>query len=247
MSLREEYLIVQGLESYTPERKEGRERIKLFGKIYEENKEFFGSKILDLACGGGIFSNFLAEKGHRVVGIDILEDMLKIARKFAPKTNKPKFIRADLLKFEFKEKFDTAIFLGNSITHFSPKNFAKLVANVKEKIKYFVISYRDSVSWGFTNTLKLIIIEEKEKFDVVDLYKGYEEEEGKIVKYRIIFPLNKKVVADYYLYNPATVEGIMFASGFKLVKRVKTESEMEKYFDFYENLNVQKIRNEQIA
>ena len=236
MSLKDEYLIVQGLDEYSPEGKRGRERRKFFEKIYEENKKFFGKKILDLACGGGIFSNFLAEKGHEVVGVDVLEDMLKIARKFAPKTNKPKFIKADLLKFDLKEKFDTAIFLGNTISHFSPKNFAKLIANIKEKIKYFVISYRDSISWGFTNTLKLILIEEKEKFDVVDLYKGYEGEEGKIVKYRIIYPLNKKVVVDYYLYNPAVVKGIMLASGFKLIKRIKTESKMESFFDFYEKL-----------
>jgi len=172
--LEKEYLLVQDLEAYDQSSEKGKERIKVFEEFYNTHKQFFGKKVLDLACGGGIFSIFLAEKGHKVVGVDILDVMLEIAKRNAPKNNPPKFIKANLLEFVPEENFDTAVFLGNSIPHFSPKDFVKILKNIKEKIRYFIISYRDSIAWGFEGKLKLIIIEEKENFDVIDLYKGYD-------------------------------------------------------------------------
>jgi len=35
-----------------------------------------GRKVLDMACGTGIFSRYLAKKGTQVVGIDLSEKML---------------------------------------------------------------------------------------------------------------------------------------------------------------------------
>ncbi len=37
--------------------------------------------LLDIGCGAGLLSNFLAEKGHTVTGIDLSENSLKIAQK----------------------------------------------------------------------------------------------------------------------------------------------------------------------
>ena len=230
--LKKEYFYIEDFEKYVPNTQKAKERLKIFEDFYNRNKEYFGEKILDLACGAGLFSVFLSNKGHKVLGVDIQDLMLNIAKKY--ENENLKFIKEDLTKFVPKENFDTAIFLGNSIAHFQPKEFVQIIKNIKDKIKYFVISYRDSIAWGFTGTLKQIIIEEKKDFDVIDLYKEYDGENGKIVKYVIIYPKNEKVVFDYYLYNPAIVEAIMFALGFKLVKREKCEKDMEKYFEIYE-------------
>jgi len=234
--LRKEYEIVEGFESYDIRFEDARERLKRFEEFYNKNKDFFGKKILDLACGGGLFSNFLAEKGHIVIGVDILDPMLEIAKKNSPKRNPPKYIKADLLEFIPEEEFDTTIFLGNSIPHFSPKDFARIILNIRNKTRYFIIVYRDSISWGFEGKLKQIIIEERKDYDVIDLYKGYDGEKDSIIKYRIIYPKNDKVILDYHLYNPGIVEGIMFAAGFKLVKReiYGSKGSMEEYADIYE-------------
>ncbi|RMF21188.1 MAG: class I SAM-dependent methyltransferase [Bacteroidetes bacterium] len=41
-----------------------------------------GARILDLACGKGRFSRFLAQKGYLVTGVDIAEDSIAFARRF---------------------------------------------------------------------------------------------------------------------------------------------------------------------
>ena len=97
--LKREYNLVEGFESYQPITEEGKRRLKNFEEFYNKNKEYFGKKILDLACGGGIFSNFLASIGHYVVGVDILDDMLNIAKKYAPSKENPKYIKANILNF----------------------------------------------------------------------------------------------------------------------------------------------------
>ncbi len=61
------------------------------------------SKILDVGCGGGQDSKFLAELGCNVLGIDISNEMIKLAQKLAPKA---KFVNTDLSEFNSKEKFD---------------------------------------------------------------------------------------------------------------------------------------------
>jgi len=236
--LKKEYELVEGFENYDIRFEDAKKRLRKFEEFYNNNKDFFGKKILDLACGGGLFSNFLAEKGHEVTGVDILDSMLEIARRNAPKDNPPRYIKADLLEFIPEEEFDTTIFLGNSIAHFPPKDFAKILLNIRNKTRYFIIGYRDSISWGFEGRLKQIIIEEGKDYDVIDLYKGYDGEKGSIIKYRIIYPKNDKVVIDYHLYNPGTVEGITFAAGFKLVKREKYRpmKSLEEYVDIYEKV-----------
>jgi 2-polyprenyl-6-hydroxyphenyl methylase / 3-demethylubiquinone-9 3-methyltransferase len=41
----------------------------------------FPAKILDMGCGAGFLTNSLAQLGHEVVGVDLSEESLKVARK----------------------------------------------------------------------------------------------------------------------------------------------------------------------
>ena len=43
-----------------------------------------GGLVIDLGCGGGIWARELLRAGYRVLGIDISEDMIEIARRKAP-------------------------------------------------------------------------------------------------------------------------------------------------------------------
>ena len=85
------------------------------------------SKILDVACGAGWLSEFLFRYGYDVTGIDISEDLLKIANdrieaiKFTPLGRDKSYIRFKKLDIE-KESLSTyfdAIIFYDCLHHFS--------------------------------------------------------------------------------------------------------------------------------
>jgi len=63
-----------------------------------------GKKILDVGCGHGRDARYLSERGFEVVGIDLSRNLLKIARRMAPKA---KFLLMDMRDLKFgDEEFD---------------------------------------------------------------------------------------------------------------------------------------------
>lgn len=74
-----------------------------------------GRKVLDLGCGTGEHSRFLAEQGFQVVGIDLSETLLEEARsEEAPRTQ---YLRSDLrdLAGLDLQGFEGAVCLGNTL------------------------------------------------------------------------------------------------------------------------------------
>lgn len=69
---------------------------------YEKKKE-----ILDLGCGTGRFTSELAKRGCRMIGLDITDEMLEVARRSAKKANvKVRFIKGDVRNFKLKKRMD---------------------------------------------------------------------------------------------------------------------------------------------
>jgi SAM-dependent methyltransferase len=76
-------------------------------------------RILDVACGTGTFCFLLAEKGYRVIGIDLSKDMLSVAGTKA-KENKLKNVRfyhKDMRNFSLHQTFDLVTCNFDSINH----------------------------------------------------------------------------------------------------------------------------------
>jgi ubiquinone/menaquinone biosynthesis C-methylase UbiE len=73
-----------------------------------------GSLILDCGCGTGRFTDFFIKKNARVIGIDMSENMLKIAKKKIPSAT---FIKADIFSLPFKNKIFDAVICSEVLTH----------------------------------------------------------------------------------------------------------------------------------
>ncbi len=106
----------------------------LYSEDLGENKQFRGPYlILDLGCGTGYSSEVMLENGHRVIGIDVLNDMIIKARNkksFFQNHNNLELVLADINHLPLKSK---------SIDHvisISGYNFITYNRNsVKDKIK----------------------------------------------------------------------------------------------------------------
>lgn len=72
------------------------------------------SKILDLGCGSGWTSNFYAQTGYDVTGVDISKEAVRAARNHFVKPGlKLTFKHADYDELGYKDKFDAAVFFDS--------------------------------------------------------------------------------------------------------------------------------------
>lgn len=86
-----------------------------------------GGKAFDIACGEGRNSIFLARRGFDVTGIDISEEGLAKASRWARAEGVDiRFIRADLEGYEFGEKYDLILNFNFLLCDLIPKMVAAL-------------------------------------------------------------------------------------------------------------------------
>lgn len=108
-----------------------------------------GNYILDMGCGPGTLSKYIANKGYNVDAIDYSEEMLKIARE---KINNVNFIQMDMRNVEMNKKYN-GIMLAYSLFHIS-----------KDEVKNVLPKYYDLLE---DNGVMLIILQEGSGEDYV--------------------------------------------------------------------------------
>ena len=76
-----------------------------------------GKKVLDIGCGTGFVTNKIAKTGREVVGIDIEQEGIRIARKNAGKKDKVKYLLGDFFDFKFKKGSFDSVILADVLEH----------------------------------------------------------------------------------------------------------------------------------
>lgn len=111
-----------------------------FAKVYDERWSRFAQQIaprirslyerrsngpkersvLDLCCGSGRLSVHFLEEGYRVVGLDLSEAMLRLARENVERsgrTERASFVHADAADFELDDRFGLVVSVFDSLNH----------------------------------------------------------------------------------------------------------------------------------
>ena len=115
-------------------------------RISESLKFVKGGKILDVGCNDGAISRILGERGHKVVGIDILQTMIDIAKEFNEIDN-VQFEQRNFLKEPFPdESFDCIIFLETIEHVLEPSLFLKEFHRILRNNGKLIISTPNATS-----------------------------------------------------------------------------------------------------
>ncbi len=167
----------------------------LWGKYIEELKKLNVKTILDIGCGTGGFMLKAKEAGFDVVGIDISEEMINLAKEKGLEV-----YHKDLC--EFSGEFDVCVAIFDVVNYMDDeylKNFFKCVKNVLKKDGYFLFDI--NTFYGFDEIAQgTIAVEDEDKFAVLNsifeddkmvtkitLFEKnsncYEKQEGEIIQY----------------------------------------------------------------
>jgi SAM-dependent methyltransferase len=96
-----------------------------------------GARVLDLACGAGRHAIELAKRGYEVVGYDLSEPLLKVARKGARAAKvEPTFVQGDMRRLRFSGEFDAVINMFTSFGYFDTvEEDRKVLAGIAKALK----------------------------------------------------------------------------------------------------------------
>lgn len=93
-------------------------------------------KVIDLGCGPGLYSQYLAMKGYDVVGIDFNKTSIEYAINEARKKDLSiDYRNEDMMHIEFENEFDLALLIYQIYGVFSPENRKKILSKVHRSLK----------------------------------------------------------------------------------------------------------------
>jgi len=196
-------------------------RVNEIKSIYTHYKKYFGKRVLDIACGGGVLGFIIEPKGHEYLGVDVNPDMIKGAKEYATKIkSRNKFLLRNIVKSKVNGRFDTISLIGNSLAHFTTFQFVKVLGNLPTA-EYFIIDYRDVVEILSKKQWKDKMIEKRSGKKYISLTEGFNTESGEIYKSSSQKDKSKKIEFIHTIWSPFILEPMMNLKGWQLVKRKK--------------------------
>lgn len=93
-------------------------------------------KILDLGCGPGIYTEKLAEKGHRVTGMDFSANSIRYAMESAKRKNFTiSYLQQDYLELKEENQYDLIMLIFTDFGVLLPDQRSRLLANIYRALK----------------------------------------------------------------------------------------------------------------
>ena len=114
---------------------------EVIAQIISDGGVRHGARVLDVACGTGVLFHDYMKHGAEIVGIDISENMVKLAREKFPEAS---VICGDAAEFSFEKSFDV-IMIYNAFPHFPEPE--RLIENLS---KYLAPEGRLTVAHGIS-------------------------------------------------------------------------------------------------
>lgn len=107
-------------------------------------------RVLDLGSGSGTIGIELADRGHEVVGVDLIEDAIEMGRRRADERGVDiEFFRSDILEWEASQPFDIVVdcgllhvLSGEQIEEYGPKLREWLADDGDYFLSHFVPRHR---------------------------------------------------------------------------------------------------------
>ena len=212
--------------------------------------------IIDLACGTGRITIPLAEKGHKLIGVDIHKGMLDEAVKKSSHLDLPiDWVEQDCTKLNLRVKSQLIYSVGNSFQHFLTNEAQdELLSSVNKHLEMngiFIFGTR------FPSAEELLqpsteeywrSYTDRETSHIVDLYtishydaleqiqhyttiRKYKNSDGKIVN-------EKRTNISLRYVFPKEMERLLQANGFEIVHLYKDWNETSITSDSYEMIYV---------
>jgi len=227
---------IETYERYMFDSREGRKRIEEMERYFPEFSGFLGKRVLDVACGAGLFSFWLEQKGCEVVGVDINEAMIELALETKKRYGfKSRFLLGDASNVRLEGKFDSAVIFGNTLFSLSPKTFVNIIRNVKGHLKengYVIVNYRSLLEKLVNKEWRDVYFESER---IASFNLSYDDSQAGITKIYVDLAGEKLPTKEtFYVWSSGFLEAIMEALGFVLVKRLETRVSMCEVMDVYQ-------------
>ena len=133
-----------------------------------------GNKILDVGCGIGHLTNYMSKKDFCVVGIDLSDEMLKIAKRKYPGIS---FVKMDMRRVSFNQKYD-----GKMLIILQKGKGEEIVVEPLDNTLEMFVNY-----YGLDEVIELL---KDCKFSVI-YYDSCESEEGSLSHEKLVFLVEK--------------------------------------------------------
>lgn len=199
------------------------------GRIFKQNRV---RTVLDLTCGTGSQVFWLDKHGYEVVGSDINQKMLNIARSKSKKEGlNIKFIKGDMRTTK-AGRFDAVITIFNAIGHLTKRDFEKSIKNIHENLNEGGLYVFDIFNLNYLldgdNITKLTIDGQREQDSVLRREIQYStiDQKGILASYDTYFEQkgDRKPKVSYahqtlQVYSADQLKDMLERHGFKLQKK----------------------------
>ena len=103
--------------------------------IHEQALRGATSRILDLGCGPGLYTQRLAALGHACVGMDIAPAAIEYARaQSAHLTQPPRYVLGDMASVQINERFDMVMIIHGELKVFAPHDAEAILRNARSML-----------------------------------------------------------------------------------------------------------------